>query len=72
MVVDEAVMVPELTSRPTASHWHPIGGDIDASPDMLVARGAVSLAEGKRRIVERFLALRLEDGSLPAAFQCAI
>jgi hypothetical protein len=37
-----------------------------------VARGPVSLAEGKRRIVQRFLELRLEDGSLPAAFQCAI
>ena len=71
MVVDEAVMVPELTVTADGIHWHPIGGDIDASPDMLVARGPVSLAEGKRRIVERFLALRLEDGS-PAAFQCAI
>jgi pyruvate-formate lyase-activating enzyme/predicted phosphodiesterase len=72
MVVDEAVIVPELTVTADGIHWHPIGGDLEASPDMLVARGPVSLAEGKRRIVQRFLELRLEDGSLPAAFHCAI
>ena len=72
LVVDETVMVPELTVTADGIHWHPIGGDVDASPDMLVARGAVPLAEGKRAIVQRFLELRLEDGSLPAAFQCAI
>ena len=72
VAVDERVMVPELTVTADGIHWHPIGGDVDASPDMVVARGLVSLAEGKRRIVQRFLELRLEDGSLPAAFQCAI
>jgi hypothetical protein len=72
MAVDEAVMVPELTVTADGIHWHPIGGDVNASPDMVVARGPVSLAEGKRRIVQRFLELRLEDGSLPAPFQCAI
>jgi pyruvate-formate lyase-activating enzyme/diadenosine tetraphosphatase ApaH/serine/threonine PP2A family protein phosphatase len=72
MEVSEPVIVPELTVTADGVHWHPIGGDVDSSPDMLVAAGSVSLAEGKRAIVERFLALRLEDGSLPAAFQCAI
>jgi diadenosine tetraphosphatase ApaH/serine/threonine PP2A family protein phosphatase/pyruvate-formate lyase-activating enzyme len=72
MVVDEAVMVPELTVTADGVHWHPIGGDLEASPDMLVARAPVSLADAKRLIVQRFLELRLEDGSLPAAFQCAI
>jgi len=72
MAVDEAVMVPELTVTADGIHWHPIGGDVDASPDLVVARGPVSLAEGKRRIVQRFLELRLEDGSLPAPFQCAV
>ncbi len=72
MEVSDQVVVPELTVTADGVHWHPIGGDLQSSPDMLVAAGAVSLAEGKRAIVERFLALRLEDGSLPAAFQCAI
>ena len=72
MVVDQGVTVPELTVTADGLHWHPIGGDLDASPDMVVGLGPLSLAEGKRRIVQRFLELRLEDGSLPAAFQCAI
>jgi diadenosine tetraphosphatase ApaH/serine/threonine PP2A family protein phosphatase/pyruvate-formate lyase-activating enzyme len=72
MEVSEPVIVPELTVTADGVHWHPIGGDVDASPDMLVAPGPVSLAEGKRAIVERFLELRQEDGSLPAAFRCAI
>jgi len=70
--VDEAVMAPELTVTADGLHWHPIGGDVDASPDMVVARGAVGLGEGKRRIVQRFLELRQADGSLPTAFHCAI
>ncbi len=70
--VDDAGTVPELTVTADGVHWHPIGGDVDASPDLLVARGEVPLAEAKRRVVERFLALRQADGSLPAAFHCAI
>ena len=72
MEVSDAVMVPELTVTADGAHWHPVGGDIDSSPDLVVARGRVSLAEAKRRIVERFLVLRQEDGSLPRAFQCAV
>ncbi|MEY2515007.1 MAG: hypothetical protein QOJ89_2365 [bacterium] len=70
--VSDAVMVPELTITADGAHWHPVGGDLDSSPDFLVARGDVSLAEAKRRIVERFLVLRQSDGSLPRAFHCAV
>ncbi len=70
--VSDAVMVPELTITADGAHWHPVGGDIDSSPDFVVARGEVPLAEAKRRIVERFLVLRQSDGSLPRAFHCAL
>jgi len=70
--VSDAVMVPELTITADGAHWHPVGGDLASSPDFLVARGEVSLAEAKRRVVERFLALRQQDGSLPHAFHCAV
>ena len=66
--VSDAVMVPELTITADGAHWHPVGGDLESSPDFLVARGEVSLAEAKRLVVERFLVLRQADGSLPAAF----
>jgi hypothetical protein len=72
VAVDEAVIAPELTVTSDGVHWHPIGGDLDSSPDMLIARGRVTLAEAKRLIVERFLSLRLADGGLPAAFRCAV
>jgi diadenosine tetraphosphatase ApaH/serine/threonine PP2A family protein phosphatase/pyruvate-formate lyase-activating enzyme len=72
MEVSEAVMVPELTVTADGVHWHPVGGDSESSPDMVVARGEVSLREGKRLVVQRFLELRQADGSLPAAFHCAI
>jgi pyruvate-formate lyase-activating enzyme/diadenosine tetraphosphatase ApaH/serine/threonine PP2A family protein phosphatase len=72
VVVTEESMVPELTITADGAHWHPVGGDVDSSPDFLVAPGPVSLAEAKRRVVERFLALRQADGSLPSAFRCAI
>jgi MoaA/NifB/PqqE/SkfB family radical SAM enzyme len=70
--VDEAVIAPELTVTADGVHWHPIGGDLDSSPDMLVAAGAISLARAKQLIVERFLSLRQADGTLPAAFRCAV
>ncbi|MBA3328487.1 MAG: metallophosphoesterase family protein [Solirubrobacterales bacterium] len=72
MQVSDAVMVPELTITADGAHWHPVGGDLESSPDFLVARGEVSLAEAKRRVVERFLTLRQADGSLPEAFHCAV
>lgn len=72
VAVSDAVMVPELTITTDGAHWHPVGADLESCPDFLVARGDVPLAEAKRLIVERFLVLRQEDGSLPAAFACAI
>ena len=70
--VSDSVMVPELTITADGAHWHPVGGDVGSSPDFLVAEGAVPLAEAKRRIVARFLALRQADGTLPEAFHCAV
>ncbi|HUY59404.1 MAG TPA: radical SAM protein [Solirubrobacteraceae bacterium] len=70
--VDEAVIAPELTVTADGVHWHPIGGDLDSSPDMLVAAGKVPLAQAKQLITERFLSLRQADGTLPAAFRCAV
>jgi MoaA/NifB/PqqE/SkfB family radical SAM enzyme len=71
--VCDAVVAPELTITADGAHWHPVGGDIDASPDFVVARGAdVTLAEAKRLIVERYRALHEADGDTPAAFRCAV
>jgi pyruvate-formate lyase-activating enzyme/predicted phosphodiesterase len=70
--VSDAVMVPELTITADGVHWHPVGGDVESSPDLLVARGSVPLAEAKRLVTERFLLLRQEDGSLPHAYHCAV
>jgi predicted phosphodiesterase/pyruvate-formate lyase-activating enzyme len=71
-VVGDAVMVPELTVTADGVHWHPVGGDLGSSPDLLVAAGVVPLAEAKRLVTERFLLLRQEDGSLPHAYHCAV
>jgi len=71
--VCDAVMAPELTITADGAHWHPVGGDIDASPDFLVARGAdVALADAKRLIIERYRSLHEDDGGTPAAFRCAV
>jgi len=70
--VSDAVMVPELTITADGAHWHPVGADLESSPDLVVAHGDVSLAEAKRLVIERFLVLRQADGSLPRAFACAI
>ncbi len=72
MAVSDAVLVPELTVTTDGAHWHPIGADVTASPDFLVAAGSVSLAEAKQAIVRRFLELRQADGTLPEAYHCAI
>lgn len=71
--VCDAVMAPELTITADGAHWHPVGGDIDSSPDFVVARGPdVALADAKRLIVERYRALREAGGSRPGAFRCAV
>ncbi len=72
VAVDEAVIAPELTVSADGIHWHPIGGDLDSSPDLLVAAGQIPLARAKQLIIERFLSLRQADGTLPAAFRCAV
>jgi len=72
IAVDDALIAPELTVTADGVHWHPIGGDIESSPDMLLAAGEVALGRAKQLIVERFLSLRLADGTLPAAFRCAV
>jgi diadenosine tetraphosphatase ApaH/serine/threonine PP2A family protein phosphatase/pyruvate-formate lyase-activating enzyme len=65
-------LVPELTLTAEGVHWHPLGADRASSPDMVLATGTPSLAEAKRLVVERFLELRLADGTLPQPYQCAI
>jgi hypothetical protein len=70
--IDEAMIAPEVTVTADGVHWHPIGGDLDSSPDMLVAAGQVPLALAKQLVIERFLSLRQADGTLPAAFRCAV
>jgi pyruvate-formate lyase-activating enzyme/diadenosine tetraphosphatase ApaH/serine/threonine PP2A family protein phosphatase len=70
--VSDAVMVPELTITADGAHWHPVGADLGSSPDFMVAPGEIALADAKRLVVERFLALRQADGSLPDAFRCAV
>ncbi len=70
--VDEAVIAPELTVTADGVHWHPIGGELGSSPDLLIAAGEIPLAQAKQLIVERFLTLRQADGTLPAAFRCAV
>ncbi|MHB8532884.1 MAG: radical SAM protein [Solirubrobacteraceae bacterium] len=72
IAVDDALIAPELTVTADGVHWHPIGGDLESSPDMLLATGQVALGHAKQLIVERFLSLRLADGTLPAAFRCAV
>ncbi|MGI8807142.1 MAG: radical SAM protein [Acidimicrobiales bacterium] len=70
--IDDGNTVPELTVTTDGVHWHPAGADIETSPDMFLAEGDVPLAEAKRLVVERFLTLRLADGSLPMAYNCAV
>jgi len=70
--VSDSVMVPELTVTADGVHWHPVGADLDSSPDFLVAMGEVPLAEAKRLVIERFLRLRQDDGTLPTPFRCAV
>ncbi len=64
--------VPELTASADGWHWHPAGADVATSPDMHLGGPQVSMAEAKRRVVERFLTYRQRDGSLPLIYQCAV
>ncbi len=70
--IAEATTVPELTVSADGLHWHPAGADAGSSPDMLLAKAPVTLAAGKRLVVERFLAARLADGTVPRPYRCAV
>lgn len=70
--ISDANTVPELAVTADGWHWHPAGADIGTSPDMFLAGPAASMAEGKRRAIERFLALRQSDGTLPRIYNCAV
>ena len=72
VIVDQAATVPELTVAADGWFWHPAGADLATSPDMLVGGPELPLVEARRRIVERFLAIRQREGSLPTIYQCAV
>lgn len=72
MAVDVGSLVPELTVTTDGLHWHPVGADVETSPDLLIATGRVGLEDGKRLVVERVLTERLADGTMPAPLACAI
>lgn len=65
-------LVPELTVTADGLWWHPIGADAGSSPDMRIADPGTSLAETKRRVIERFLELRRDDGTMASPYACAI
>ena len=72
MTIGEDDTVPELTVTADGWHWHPAGADAATSPDMLLGDPETTMAEAKRRVVERFLTFRQRDGSLPMIYQCAV
>jgi pyruvate-formate lyase-activating enzyme/predicted phosphodiesterase len=72
VAVSDGVIAPELTITADGAHWHPVGADLPSCPDFLLQRGEIALADAKRLVTERFLQLRQADGSLPAAFRCAV
>jgi len=70
--INDTNTVPELAATEDGWHWHPAGADLATSPDMFLGDATVSMAEAKRRAVERFLVLRQSDGSLPQIYNCAV
>ncbi|MGH9105308.1 MAG: Rv1681 family radical SAM protein, partial [Acidimicrobiales bacterium] len=70
--ITAASTVPELTVTADGLYWHPAGADAQTSPDMRIAEGQHSLAHAKQLVVERFLAARLGDGSMPRPYRCAV
>lgn len=71
VAVCDAIIAPELTISADGAHWHPLGADVDACPDFVVARGEIALADAKRLVVQRLLELRAAESS-PATFRCAV
>lgn len=72
MDIDQGTTIPELTVTADGLHWHPAGADLRSSPDMHLAPPGTPLSVGKQLVAERFFTARLADGSLPAAYRCAI
>lgn len=71
VAVCDAIIAPELTISADGAHWHPLGADVDACPDFVVARGEIALADAKRLVLQRLLELRAAEDS-PATFRCAV
>lgn len=70
--IDELGTVPELTVAANGLYWHPAGADARPGSDLRIADGATDLRDAKRIVVERFLAARLTDGTLPRPYRCAV
>ena len=70
--ITETTTVPELTVAADGLYWHPAGADRHSSPDMRVAEAECTLAHAKQLVVQRFLAARLGDGSMPRPYRCAV
>ncbi|WP_298343614.1 radical SAM protein [Ferrimicrobium sp.] len=70
--ISDVSTVPELTVAEDGLYWHPAGADKRTSPDMVLAPPDSTLQNGKRLVTQRFLAARLDDGSLPRPYRCAV
>jgi predicted phosphodiesterase/pyruvate-formate lyase-activating enzyme len=70
--ITETTTVPELTVAADGLYWHPAGADRRSSPDMRIAEADCTLAHAKQLVVQRFLAARLADGSMPRPYRCAV
>ncbi len=70
--ITETSTVPELTVAADGLYWHPAGADRRSSPDMRIAEADCTLAHAKQLVVQRFLAARLGDGSMPRPYRCAV
>ena len=70
--ITETTTVPELTVAADGLYWHPAGADRRSNPDMRIAEAECTLAHAKQLVVQRFLAARLADGSMPRPYRCAV
>ena len=70
--ITETSTVPELTVAADGLYWHPAGADRRSNPDMRIAEAECTLAHAKQLVVQRFLAARLQDGSMPRPYRCAV
>ncbi|MDA8314663.1 MAG: radical SAM protein [Actinomycetota bacterium] len=70
--ITEMTTVPELTVAADGLYWHPAGADRRSNPDMRIAEAECTLAHVKQLVVQRFLAARLADGSMPRPYRCAV